>query len=747
MLDSVSYSEELAAAKSASSDSFVEFAEKAVDLISADEVAKASVKVLVEKAKKLNLTYHGLPVSDNTARALQAMAPYLTATGVDEAFKQFQEISGALDDQTKISTVMSLTTKHFGKGNLEAAAGALVTMIKALRWAIIYKDIEKDSHLTKEFLVGGRGKAGFAHVFFGRLTLLQYIRTIVESATGEAGAEANEFIFPKMLKLEDFVSTFAVSKAVAAVGAAGAGSGQEVEDSGDEANMPSGLATATAKELNGKFIEKISQSGKLLAGVLAAIHSCGFDDEFRAIANAGAANPNFSFPWPALLSATESPDEKVGGISLPQLRGACNAWVQSTLSQPVSAGAAIGAEDIALRTANAPGVAEPGDGEDVSETVEQVKKLFGRHVRLTTVGDNPTNPGLCWTKAVNVLRRFIVTKENNAAASAVGEDKSKTNDDIDHRGGTMYLCGAELFSGHYIKATPEAFRGCFSAVGEPFKILVEVLARAKGDNDVVVVGDGRDETARKAIREVLAKVDMDSAKEVWVVYEMEGSIAKDIRLPKRKLPFSSDNLETLFVVLQHKRNGKRRKLVSRDLFAKSGEATNFSRSYTGVPFRNLAEIPRLTEEGKVEILGAAAIGAFNKGRVEAEVVARGHPLFWGEWKPVPLYSTLIRDLGVANVIDATPGSGAAALGALYAGVPYGGVACNTKHCLWLEDLLQRAFVALVFDKDVTADPELVGRVGQYLERAAQQARTLLPGKNKIVAECATAVDDSGSDTD
>ena len=77
---------------------------------------------------------------------------------------------------------------------------------------------------------------------------------------------------------------------------------------------------------------------------------------------------------------------------------------------------------------------------------------------------------------------------------------------------------------------------------------------------------------------------------------------------------------------------------------------------------------------------------------------------------------------------------------------YGGVAFNNKHCLWLEDLLQRAFVALVFDKNVTADPGLVARVGQYLERAAQQARTLLPSKNKIVAECATAEDDSGSDT-
>ena len=144
-------------------------------------------------------------------------------------------------------------------------------------------------------------------------------------------------------------------------------------------------------------------------------------------------------------------------------------------------------------------------------------------------------------------------------------------------------------------------------------------------------------------------------------------------------------------------------------------------------------------------MGPAAVGAFNKGRVEAEVETRGHPPFWGEWKPVPLYPTLIRDLGVANVIDATPGSGAAALGALYAQVLYGGIAFNQRHLTWLEDLLQRAFVAMVLDKTVAADPALVGRVGQYLERAAQQARVLLPGKKPNMADCASAEDDSDSE--
>ena len=64
-----------------------------------------------------------------------------------------------------------------------------------------------------------------------------------------------------------------------------------------------------------------------------------------------------------------------------------------------------------------------------------------------------------------------------------------------------------------------------------------------------------------------------------------------------------------------------------------------------MPFRNLLEIPRLTEEGKKQIMGQAAVGAFTKERVKREVEAKGHPLFWAEWKPVNLFSTLFRDFG------------------------------------------------------------------------------------------------------
>ena len=63
--------------------------------------------------------------------------------------------------------------------------------------------------------------------------------------------------------------------------------------------------------------------------------------------------------------------------------------------------------------------------------------------------------------------------------------------------------------------------------------------------------------------------------------------------------------------------------MARDHYTKSGESTNFCRSYTGVAFRNLYEIPRSTSGMKKEILGRSAVGDFEKTRVQKEVNEKG----------------------------------------------------------------------------------------------------------------------------
>ena len=144
----------------------------------------------------------------------------------------------------------------------------------------------------------------------------------------------------------------------------------------------------------------------------------------------------------------------------------------------------------------------------------------------------------------------------------------------------------------------------------------------KRDEDVLVVSDGRSDVARKQIRSLLTSLLGDNYfMELWVVYDMETSLKHDVRSPKRKVAWSSANVEALFVTVPS--HGCKQQLVARDKFNNCGESTNFCRSYSGVPFRNLAEIPRLTSEAKTRIIDPSAVGEFPKIRVHKKVTEKG----------------------------------------------------------------------------------------------------------------------------
>ena len=167
------------------------------------------------------------------------------------------------------------------------------------------------------------------------------------------------------------------------------------------------------------------------------------------------------------------------------------------------------------------------------------------------------------------------------------------------------------------------FRGVITGCAAEFKDLVKMLVTGVlNDDDVVLVSDGRSESARSQIRSLLTTVLGDNlCMELWVIYDMGATLKQDVRNPKRKVAWSSANVETLFVTLPPKR---KQQLVARDTFNKCGDSTNFCRSYSGVPFRNLAEIPRLTIEAKKRILGPSAVGEFSDRRVVEYVDLHGH---------------------------------------------------------------------------------------------------------------------------
>jgi hypothetical protein len=509
----------------------------------------------------------------------------------------------------------------------------------------------------------------------------------------------------------------------------------------------------------------------VLATTIAKTHGCAFDEEFLAIANAEAVQSALSFPWSNLFNAATGQSKtgvKIGGLSLPLLHSACVTLTEHLVAQPSDANntSAIGDEDLALTQA----ILVDGKGDDGAQAnqkqieqkqkniIEKLAKLLSQTVLLSFV-PNSEFDHLVLTRMMADAREVAEGETDGVtASSAIGNGKSAIGDGKQGKknsspkkdtcskssGGTMFLCFAELFPLHVKTHCPDSFRGVITDCAPEFLEVVKWLVMAKQPADSLIISDGRSEVARRHIRDLLTKLCNDDFTELWVIYDMETSLHTDVRNPKRKVAWSAANMEVLFVILSKKTKGQRG-IVARDSFNKCGESTNFSRSYTGVPFRNIAEIPRFTKDAKAKILGPAAVGTFGKSRVAKEVDAKGHPLFWSEWKPVALYSTLFRDFQVGSVVDLTPGSGAACLASLYTSTKYIGFAHNQAHKEWLQDYMQRLFVAMVSEQKVPADEELVKNVSKYLQRSSEAAKLMLPKKGSVIGDSFTGDDDSDVD--
>ena len=71
---------------------------------------------------------------------------------------------------------------------------------------------------------------------------------------------------------------------------------------------------------------------------------------------------------------------------------------------------------------------------------------------------------------------------------------------------------------------------------------------------------------------------------------------------------------------------------------------------------------------------------------------------------------------------------------------------NKAHQLWLQNHLERIFLALVQDKKVVGiEKDLLDNVGKYLQRAFSAAKQLLPKKLAAFEPIVDCADDSGDE--
>jgi hypothetical protein len=195
--------------------------------------------------------------------------------------------------------------------------------------------------------------------------------------------------------------------------------------------------------------------------------------------------------------------------------------------------------------------------------------------------------------------------------------------------------------------------------------------------------------------------DATRAADVWVTYE---SCPSDVRTPGRKIAFASNNREMMFVILPAQR--RYFKTQSRSIGTAAGEATTHDCTYTRVPRRPLASLPRLSVKQKADMIGQPIPEVQGKS-VQAEA-SKGHPLFWQEFKSISFLSSVFSEFNATFVFDLSPGCGTAAIACANNGIGYHGVCQNEKQLRWVNGLLDMAILAVEVDqkgKDVDADCE------------------------------------------
>ena len=145
--------------------------------------------------------------------------------------------------------------------------------------------------------------------------------------------------------------------------------------------------------------------------------------------------------------------------------------------------------------------------------------------------------------------------------------------------------------------------------------------------------------------------------------------------------------------------------------------------------RHLGELPRMSYDTKASILGAAAAGASEMKRFQADIDEKGHPFSWAETKPMPLWQRVCEHHKVTHIVDFTPGSAALAIAASGA-MHYEGIAVNEEQQKWLDSILDRCIMYLVGKdekvcENLGGDAEFAARVKKFFAGSMQEVQRYL----------------------
>ena len=234
--------------------------------------------------------------------------------------------------------------------------------------------------------------------------------------------------------------------------------------------------------------------------------------------------------------------------------------------------------------------------------------------------------------------------------------------------------------------------------------------------------------------------------EVWFVF-VQPAKNRDPRAPGRSVSFAGNNKEAALVSFP---TGKtKEKVIHRAEFNTCGEVSTTSTTDTGIQMRRFSELPRMSHDTKVSILGAAASGASEMKRLQADIDEKGHPFSWAETKPMPLWQRVCEHHKVTHIVDFTPGSAALAIAASGA-MEYEGIAASAEHQKWMDSILDRCIMYLVGQdqkvcESLGGDAELTEKVTKFFAGAMQEVQRYMQPQDDDGEEDYDDSSDGGND--
>jgi hypothetical protein len=211
------------------------------------------------------------------------------------------------------------------------------------------------------------------------------------------------------------------------------------------------------------------------------------------------------------------------------------------------------------------------------------------------------------------------------------------------------------------------------------KEITDWSKEVKGAHDWLFFFDGRSREVNSQITALMKG--RQHLNELMLLFTATGTARETTRT--RKVALSSKNVEGLMLYPPCARTALTAK--PRNAFNVLGESSTYDTTYSGITFRTLRSLPRISEQDK------ALIHEGSPSSVPDELLqAFPNPvLFWQESKPVDLYEQLLVDFDIRGIFDISPGSGALAEAALRLGVCYVGVTTKTTHAKWLGNVVDR----------------------------------------------------------